>query len=73
MTSHRTLRSARLFSAGTPGTATKTNNSGKKRRRQVRIRPSVGEGPVIDGFDVLGPLLYLSMLGILLFELVAVA
>src|SRR6266487_2539040 len=30
-TSGRTLRSAKLLWAGTPGTATKTNNSGKKR------------------------------------------
>src|SRR5215467_10872060 len=31
ITKGRMLRSARLLCAGTPGTATKTNNSGKKR------------------------------------------
>ena len=42
-------------------------------RRQARIRPGVGNGPVIDGFDILSPLLYLSIFGILLFELVAIS
>jgi hypothetical protein len=37
----------------------------------IRIR--VGDGPVIERFDVLGLLLDVSVGGILLFELVAVA
>jgi hypothetical protein len=35
--------------------------------------PSVGNDPVRDGFDILSPLLYLGILGILLFEGVSVA
>jgi len=43
------------------------------RRRQARIRPAAGDGPVIHGFDVLSPLLYVGVIGVLLFELVAIA
>lgn len=42
-------------------------------RRQARIRPGVGDYPIIDGFDVLGQLLYVGVIRMLLFELVAVA
>src|SRR2546421_924371 len=42
-------------------------------RRQARIRTWVGDGALIDGFDVLGPLLHLLIIGILLFEIMPMA
>src|SRR5579859_6232164 len=42
-------------------------------RRQADIRAGVGDGPLIDGLDILDPLLHLLSIRILLFELMAVA
>jgi hypothetical protein len=38
--------------------------------RQARIGTGLGDGPLIDRFDFLGPLLHLGVISILLFELI---
>src|SRR6266567_4088576 len=41
-------------------------------RRQAQIRACVGDGSLVDGFEVFDPLLHLGILGMLLFELVGI-